>query len=85
MEISAPTIIALAKIGGKTLSRGRPKNLIFLKVLVSIAAIRVASVPKIISIALKLNMFEIKQPITRPGIAAGVRIGKRVNASEILN
>ena len=49
------------------------------------AAIRVAAVPNNISIGLKDAMFEIRQPIVSPGIAAGVNIGNTVSASEKRN
>ena len=52
---------------------------------VRIAAIRVAAVPNIISSILNDAIFAIKQPMVTPGMAAGVKIGRIVSTSEILN
>ena len=56
-----------------------------MKALVSKAAIKVAAVPKTISNGLKDAILDIRQPIVRPGIAAGVNIGNTVKASEKRN
>ena len=78
-------IRALTITGGKSAKSGRPLNLIFLKRRVNMAAISVASVPKTISSKLKEPIFAIKQPTVRPGIAAGVKMGKMVSTSEKRN
>ena len=45
----------------------------------------VATVPKSISNGKGLVMLDKKQPMVRPGIAAGVRAARIFNASDILN
>ena len=59
--------------------------LIFLKRYVRIAANKVAKEPKIISKILNDAKLAMKHPNVRPGIAAGVKAGKMVSTSEILN
>lgn len=83
IAISKPIIIALTITGGNIAKSGIPLNFISLKQYVKNAAASVARVPKTISIALNEPMFEIKQPIVRPGIAAGVKIGRIVKTSEM--
>ena len=83
---SRPMIIPLNKTGNIIESNGRFFIQILRVYLVQIAARSVASVPHTISISPNgLFKLDNKQPIVRPGIAVGVRIGNTVNASETLN
>ena len=71
----------LAIIGGKGAS-----HLFFLNAYVPIAPISVAILPNIIShIAAPPKMLDNRQPTNSPGIAAGVKYGRIVSASAILN
>ena len=59
------------------------KYLCFFKAYVPSAPIKVARLPKITShTAQPEKMFPSRQPTKRPGIAAGVKAGRTVNASE---
>ena len=72
--------------GGAIASKGNFLNSIFLSILVKIEQSKVENVPKMISIIPKgLDKLARKQPIVRPGMAAGVSIGSIVSTSEILN
>ncbi len=84
--ISNPTIKAFTITGKKKETTGIPLILIFLKSLVKIAAISEADVPKIQSTGPNgLPRFDKKHPMVSPGMAAGVKTGKIVRTSEILN
>ena len=70
----------LASIGGRV-----AMILCFLRKYVPKAPIKVARLPKITSHnAHPVRTFASTQPIKRPGIAAGVKIGRIVRASENL-
>ena len=82
--ISKPIIMAFIITGGKKAKIGMPLNLMSRSIYVKNAAARVAKVPKTISGMLSVEpIFEIKQPMVSPGIAAGVKTGKIVSTSEI--
>ena len=85
MLISNPTIIALKSTGAKIDSIGILNTVIWRKARVVMAASKVASVPNIRSIGLKDARFESKHPMASAGIAAGVKMGSIVNASDMRN
>lgn len=85
-QSSRPTISPLNNTGGSVAKNGVFLICTFLRALVDKAAKRVAAEPQTMSIRPKgLERFAITQPKVKPGIAAGVKIGRRVRISEILN
>ncbi len=84
--ISKPTTKVLASTGGSGASTGTVPRRTSLSSQVPMAAIRVAAVPKTQSTRPRgLARLDKKQPTARPGMAAGVKTGRTVRASENRN
>lgn len=83
--ICSPTIMAFTNTGGRGASTGTFLIRTLRTARVSSAAIREAAVPKTRSSGYGLARLPIRQPMARPGTAAGVKIGRMVSASEKRN
>lgn len=94
-KVSVPEVIAMTiGINNAFIKTGESRDKIgiclivqtFLSLFVKIAATSVADVPMTISKRPKgLAILDMKQPIARPGIAAGVNMGNTAKASEKRN
>ena len=80
------TAIPFNTVGGMAANKGIAQILSLPIRFIKIAESNVARVPRTISIIPKgLEIFDIRQPTVRPGIAAGVRVARMFNASERRN